>query len=154
MITKRQRKTEIDGADYLLYQFPLEKSATGFEILTRKIGEPIIELLSSFLLKFKKETMGENIILALQKSLKKDDFSALKDVIKNLKDGEMYEFIKFFVAEPDYIKYKGKAINIKEVHEAHGLMHLWALAFEVIKFHYFDFLSQGGEMPPSSKESN
>ena len=153
MIPKRKKVVKINEVEYILYQFPMAKSAEGYEILARKLGGPLIDIFSGALLKLNEEMLQENILIVLKKTLKKEDFLSLKEVTNKIQPGEVNAFIDFFVNEPEYIKRKGKSINIKEVYEEHGFPHLWALAFEVIGFHYFDFLSQGGKMPPSSKDN-
>ena len=149
MIEKRKKVLKIDKNNYVIYQFPLEQSLEGFEKLTKTVGGPFIDLFSGVILNLKQEHWTEKPFEVLQKCLKPEHFIAFKGLFKSLNKGDMYDFMTFFIDRPDYIKCNGKSINIKEVHETYGLKHLWELTFKVIHFNYFDFLSQGGEMPQS-----
>ena len=146
MIHKRKKVIKLSGDEYIIYQFPLDISMLGFEKLTKALGGPFIDIISVFFINFKSSQTNEHILSAMQKNLSKESFSSLRDMLINLKPGEMQEFVEFFIKRPDYVKRNGKGVNIIEIHELHGLKHLFELTFNVISFNYFDFLSPGKDM--------
>ena len=145
MIKKRNKTFKIDKDNYLVYQFPLNDSIAGYEILTTKLGDSFIDFISGVFLNLKDEHLSQDWRVVIKETLKKEDFNSLKAFVKGLKPGEMFEFMSFFINRPDLISRNGKAMDMKEAHEDNGINHLWKLTYEVILFNYFDFSPPSGD---------